>query len=184
VVVLDEAQAIKNFDSQTARAAFDLKGTSALRSAELLWKTARRALERDELRQPGLLGSVGDFRERYVAPISNGHSEAADRLRAKIRPFVLRRTKSEVLPELPPRTDCVINVELDESEREVYDAVRAATRQSVVDKLAQHGGAGVLAALEALLRLRQAACIQPSSPVSAQTPLQRSFVLSRRSRSP
>jgi len=159
VVVLDEAQAIKNFDSQTARAAFDLKGTFRVALSgtpvenrlEELWSVMNFA-------NPGLLGSVGDFRERYVAPISNGHSEAADRLRAKIRPFVLRRTKSEVLPELPPRTDCVINVELDESEREVYDAVRAATRQSVVDKLAQHGGAGVLAALEALLRLRQAAC--------------------------
>jgi SNF2 family DNA or RNA helicase len=74
----------------------------------------------------------------------------------KIRPFVLRRVKREVLPELPPRTDQVLRVELDERERAVYDAVRAATKKDVAEKLQQ--GGGVLAALEALLRLRQASC--------------------------
>jgi SNF2 family DNA or RNA helicase len=64
--------------------------------------------------------------------------------------------KREVLPELPPRTDAVLHVELDEAERSVYDAVRVATRQVLTKKLAE--GGGVLAALEALLRLRQAAC--------------------------
>ncbi|MGA2451554.1 MAG: DEAD/DEAH box helicase [Polyangiaceae bacterium] len=159
VVVLDEAQAIKNFDSQTARAAFELRGafrvalsgTPVENRLEELWSVMHFA-------NPGLLGGVSDFRERYVGPIASGQAEAAERLRAKIRPFVLRRTKAEVLPELPPRTDCVLHVELDESERQVYDAVRAATKQSVIDKLAQGGGAGALAALEALLRLRQAAC--------------------------
>jgi SNF2 family DNA or RNA helicase len=64
-----------------------------------------------------------------------------------------------VLSELPSRTDTVLHVELDEAERSVYDAVRVATRKSVAEKLAQPGGGGgVLAALEALLRLRQAAC--------------------------
>jgi SNF2 family DNA or RNA helicase len=61
-----------------------------------------------------------------------------------------------VLPELPPRTDAVLHVELDETERSVYDAVRVATKQVLTKKLAE--GGGVLAALEALLRLRQAAC--------------------------
>jgi superfamily II DNA or RNA helicase len=159
VIVLDEAQAIKNFDSQTARAAFELRGTFRVALSgtpvenrlEELWSLMNFA-------NPGLLGGVSDFRERYVGPIGSGQAEAAERLRAKIRPFILRRTKAEVLPELPPRTDCVLHVELDEGERQVYDAVRAATKQSVIDKLAQSGGAGVLAALEALLRLRQASC--------------------------
>jgi SNF2 family DNA or RNA helicase len=78
------------------------------------------------------------------------------RLRAKIRPFVLRRTKGDVLPDLPPRMDHVLHVALDDEERAVYDAVRIATKKDVAEKLAQ--GGGVLAALEALLRLRQAAC--------------------------
>jgi SNF2 family DNA or RNA helicase len=99
---------------------------------------------------------VSDFQERYANPIASGNPEAAARLRAKIRPFVLRRTKGEVLPELPLRTDAVLHVELDEAERSVYDAVRVATKKSVAEKL--EGGGGVLAALEALLRLRQAAC--------------------------
>jgi superfamily II DNA or RNA helicase len=157
IVILDEGQAIKNLGSQTARAAFGLKGkfrlllsgTPVENRLEELWSAMHFA-------NPGLLGGVSDFQERYATPISNGAPEAAARLRAKIRPFLLRRTKREVLPELPPRTDMVLHVELDETERSVYDAVRVATKKSVAEKLAQ--GGGVLAALEALLRLRQAAC--------------------------
>ncbi|MGH7271815.1 MAG: DEAD/DEAH box helicase, partial [Polyangiaceae bacterium] len=157
VVVLDEAQAIKNLGSQTARAAFELKGkfrialsgTPVENRLEELWSEMHFA-------NPGLLGGARDFQERYSGPIASGDPEAAKRLRAKIRPFILRRTKREVIPELPPRTDAVLYVELDEVERSVYDAVRVATRQAVAAKIA--AGGGVLAALEALLRLRQAAC--------------------------
>jgi superfamily II DNA or RNA helicase len=159
IVVLDEGQAIKNLGSQTARAAFELRGkfrvllsgTPVENRLEELWSAMHFA-------NPGLLGGVSDFQERYASPIASGNPEAAARLRAKIRPFVLRRTKGEVLRELPSRTDTVLHVELDEAERSVYDAVRVATRKSVAEKLAQPGGGGVLAALEALLRLRQAAC--------------------------
>ena len=156
-IVLDEAQAIKNATSQTARAAFELRGkfhialsgTPVENRLEELWSIMRFA-------NPGLLGGRSDFQERYSGPIGSGDTSAAARLRAKIRPFVLRRMKREVLPELPPRTDVVLHVELDEAERSVYDAVRVATKKSVTEKLAQ--GGGVLAVLEALLRLRQAAC--------------------------
>jgi superfamily II DNA or RNA helicase len=156
-VVLDEAQAIKNPSSQTARAAFALRGafrvalsgTPVENRLEELWSVMNFANQ-------GLLGGLSDFQERYVSPIASGNADAAARMRARIRPFVLRRTKRDVLPELPPRTDAVLHVELDEAERGVYDAVRAATRKDIADRLAK--GAGVLAALEALLRLRQAAC--------------------------
>jgi superfamily II DNA or RNA helicase len=157
VVVLDEAQAIKNLGSQTARAAFELRGrfrvalsgTPVENRLEELWSAMHFA-------NPGLLGGASDFQERYAGPIESGDAGAASRLRAKIRPFILRRTKREVVPELPPLTEMVIHVELDEVERSIYDAVRVATKQEVADRMA-HGG-GVLAALEALLRLRQAAC--------------------------
>jgi SNF2 family DNA or RNA helicase len=69
---------------------------------------------------------------------------------------VLRRTKAQVAPELPPRSEAVMLCELGETEREIYDAVRAATKRQVVQQL--EAGGNVLAALEALLRLRQAAC--------------------------
>lgn len=156
-VVLDEAQAIKNESSQTTRAAFDLRasfrvalsGTPVENRLEELWSVMRFA-------NPGLLGGLSSFQDRYATPIASGDADAARRLRAKIRPVVLRRMKRDVLPELPPRTDSVLHIELEDDERVVYDAVRAAARKEVADKLA--AGAGVLAALEALLRLRQAAC--------------------------
>jgi superfamily II DNA or RNA helicase len=155
-VVLDEAQAIKNESSQTARSAFELKGefklalsgTPVENRLEELWSVMAFA-------NPGLLGGRTSFHDRYVTPIADGNPEAAARLRAKIRPVVLRRMKRDVLPELPPRTDAVLHVELEDSERVVYDAVRAATRKELAEKMA---AGGVLAALEALLRLRQASC--------------------------
>jgi SNF2 family DNA or RNA helicase len=85
-----------------------------------------------------------------------GRADAAAALRARIKPFLLRRRKQEVARELPPRTEVVLRCSLDARERAVYDAVRAATEKEVVAALAS--GGGVLAALEALLRLRQAAC--------------------------
>ncbi|MDB4944658.1 MAG: hypothetical protein JWP97_4192 [Labilithrix sp.] len=159
IVVLDEAQAIKNESSQTARASFQLRGkfrvalsgTPVENRLEELWSIMHFA-------NPGLLGGRSVFQERYNGPIASGEPDAAKRLRAKIRPFVLRRMKREVLPELPPRTEAVLHVELDETERGVYDAVRVATKKDVTEKLAKGGSGSVLAALEALLRLRQAAC--------------------------
>jgi superfamily II DNA or RNA helicase len=155
--VLDEAQAIKNPDSQVARAAYQLQaefrvaltGTPVENSLEDLW-SQMHFLNR------GLLGGRSDFGEHYVKPISSAEQQAAERLRERIRPFVLRRLKSEVARELPPRTDLVLHCELDADERRVYDAVRAATQEQVVARLG--GGADVMAMLEALLRLRQAAC--------------------------
>jgi superfamily II DNA or RNA helicase len=156
-LVLDEAQAIKNPDSQVARAAFRMQadfrvaltGTPVENRLEELWSQFQ-VLNR------GLLGARKDFDGRYARPIGNGEPDAAARLRDRIRPFVLRRLKRDVATELPPRTDVVLRAELSVSERAVYDAVRAATRKEVVEKLSQ--GTGVLQALEALLRLRQAAC--------------------------
>jgi superfamily II DNA or RNA helicase len=156
-VVLDEAQAIKNESSQTARAAFTLRGrfrvavsgTPVENRLEELWSVMHFA-------NPGLLGGRSDFQERYGAPIAAGDPRAAARLRSKIRPFVLRRMKRDVLPELPPRTDQVLSIELDDRERAVYDAVRVATKADLAERLGR--GEGVLAALEALLRLRQASC--------------------------
>jgi superfamily II DNA or RNA helicase len=170
VVVLDESQAIKNPDSQVARAAYGLKagwkitlsGTPVENRLDELWSQLH-------FTNPGLLGGRADFRDRWAQPIADGDSGAARRLRERIRPFVLRRMKRDVAPELPPRTEAVLHVELDERERELYDAIRAATQREVVALLA--AGGGVMAALEALLRLRQAAChasLVPGQPKPAE----------------
>ncbi len=156
-VALDEAQAIKNPDSQVARAAFrldagfrlTLTGTPVENRLDDLWSQLH-------FLNPGLLGGRPDFKEAYVDPIAAGDAVAALRLRERVRPFVLRRLKRDVAPELPPRTDLVLHCELSAYERDVYDALRAATRKEVVAQL--QGGGSVIAALEALLRLRQAAC--------------------------
>ncbi|QDE67417.1 helicase [Myxococcus xanthus] len=156
-VVLDEAQAIKNPDSQVARAAYGLQadfklalsGTPIENRLEELWSLMH-------FTNQGLLGGRKDFEERWARPVADNHKGAAERLRARIRPFILRRLKRDVAPELPPRTDAVRHVTLTERERAVYDAVYAATREEVVSQL--EAGGSVLKALEALLRLRQAAC--------------------------
>lgn len=156
-LVLDESQSIKNADSQAARAAFRLRGRFRValtgtpvenRLAEL-WSQLH-------FTNPGLLGDRRAFEERYGRPIAEGDIGAAVRLRQRIAPFVLRRAKAEVAPELPPRTDLVLHAELSESERALYDALRATTRKEVLEKLTS--GAPIFQALEALLRLRQAAC--------------------------
>ncbi|NRD48213.1 DEAD/DEAH box helicase, partial [Corallococcus exiguus] len=156
-VVLDEAQAIKNPDSQVARAAYELdagfrialSGTPIENRLEELWSLMH-------FTNRGLLGGRKAFEERWSRPVSENQKGAAEALRARIRPFVLRRLKRDVAPELPPRTEAVRHVTLTEQERAVYDAVHAATREEVVSQLEE--GGSVLKALEALLRLRQAAC--------------------------
>ena len=156
-VVLDEAQNIKNPDSQVAQAAFGLRarfrltlsGTPIENRLEELWSQFH-FLNR------GLLGGRQDFQERYAQPVAAGEEEAAERLRERIRPFILRRSKGEVAPELPPRTERILHCELSDAERLVYDTVRAAALSDVVARL--EAGGNVMAAFEALLRLRQASC--------------------------
>jgi superfamily II DNA or RNA helicase len=156
-VVLDEAQRVKNPDSQVATAAFrldaafrvTLSGTPVENRLDELWSQFHFI-------NRGLLGGRGHFQDTYAGPIAIGDVDAAARLRERIRPFILRRLKREVAQELPPRTEMVLRCELSEPEREIYDTIRAATLKEVVQRL--HGGGNVMAALEALLRLRQAAC--------------------------
>ncbi|MFT7624948.1 MAG: SNF2 family DNA or RNA helicase, partial [Myxococcota bacterium] len=156
-VVLDEAQYIKNPDSKVARAAYRLRGrfkltltgTPVENRLDELWSQVHFA-------NPGLLGDRKDFQERYAKPIAEGTPGVAKHLRERLRPFLLRRLKRDVAPELPARTDLVLRCELTEAERTVYEGIRLATREEVVSRLRQ--GGGVLQALEALLRLRQAAC--------------------------
>jgi SNF2 family DNA or RNA helicase len=156
-VVIDEAQAIKNPDSQLARAAYglpgkfrmSLTGTPIENRLDDLWSQFH-FLNR------GYLGGLADFRERYIRPIEEGEEDVLERLRTRIGPFFLRRLKGEVAPELPPRTEMTLHCELSESERELYEAIRLAIRKDVLTKL--EAGGSPLVALEVLLRLRQAAC--------------------------
>ena len=104
---------------------------------------------------PGLLAGRKDFDERYAQPISRADTGVAKHLRERIRPFILRRLKREVAPELPPRTEQILRCQLSGAEREVYNTVRVATQAKLMERA---GAPNVMAALEALLRLRQASC--------------------------
>jgi len=156
-VVLDEAQMIKNPESQIARAAlkldakarFALTGTPVENRLDELWSQLH-------FLNPGLLGGRTQFRDRYSRPIAEGDQDVAARLRQRIRPFLLRRLKKDVAPDLPPLSEVVLDCELSTEERAVYDSIRAATVREVVERL--RAGGNIMAALEALLRLRQAAC--------------------------
>jgi SNF2 family DNA or RNA helicase len=156
-IVLDEAQTIKNVASQVTEAAFALHadyrlaltGTPIENRLEELWSEMQFV-------NPGVLGSLSSFRRRFVEPIMAGETSIAERLRRRVRPFVLRRLKSEVAPELPPRTEDVLWVELAAYERELYDAILSDSRRTVLPGLL--GSSGVFEVLEALLRLRQSAC--------------------------
>ena len=156
-LVLDEAQAIKEPTTATATAAFTLpakwrvalSGTPVENRLLELWSLAH-------FLNPGLLGGRKEFLTRYARPLEAGHARAAVELQAKLRPFVLRRRKSEVATELPPRTELVLRCTLDPQERTVYDSLRLAAHADLVALLAR--GANTLEALELLLRLRQAAC--------------------------
>ena len=158
IVVLDEAQAIKNPKSHTALAAFKIQskfrltltGTPIENRLTELWSQMHFLC-------PGLLGGYSDFVKQYEQAIIMGNTDAAKRLRQKIKPFILRRIKKDVVPELPPRSNQILYCHLGTEEKNIYDAVRAATQENIVRQL-QEGTLNVMNALEALLRLRQAAC--------------------------
>jgi superfamily II DNA or RNA helicase len=161
LVILDEAQHIKNRGSQNARAAKVLRaphrliltGTPLENSILDLWSLYDFLL-------PGYLGTASEFRERYETPLTRGpEPRTMERLRHRLRPFFLRRTKEEVLPELPPKLEHVTLCELSDEQREVYRAVLAQGRRDVFDRAGKAGaGRDRIAILTTLLRLRQVSC--------------------------
>jgi hypothetical protein len=156
-VVLDEAQTIRNPMSQVAQAAFNLtsihsislSGTPIENSVDDLWSQFH-FLNR------GLLGSYREFQDTYGAAIRAGDISVARTVHKRVAPFILRRLKRTVAKELPPKTEVVLECELDEAERSAYEAVLAGTKSEVLRLLDQ--GEGVFSILEVLLRLRQACC--------------------------
>ncbi len=154
-IVLDEAQAIKNSAAQRTAAAMDLRGafkmvttgTPLENNVGELWTLFR-------FLNPGLLGSREHFDTRFATPVTRGDDRPAGaRLARLLRPFVLRRTKAQVLPELPARTDVDLRVRLSTEEAALYEAIRREALEGL-----EGDGVTVTSVLAALMRLRRACC--------------------------
>jgi SNF2 family DNA or RNA helicase len=160
-VVLDEAQHIKNRQTQNAQAVkairarnrFVLTGTPIENSVLDLWSIF-------DFLMPGYLGSATDFKERYEAPIARENNpEAKSRLARRIRPFLLRRLKTEVAKDLPEKIEQVSFCELTAEQHEVYQQLLESSRQEISNAVGQQGlQKSRMIILTALLRLRQVCC--------------------------
>lgn len=159
-LVLDEAQALKNAAAKRSQAAqalqagftLALSGTPVENRLAELWAVMRVC-------NPGLLGSAPRFNERFATPIERDADRDAQRLlRRLIAPFVLRRTKAQVLDDLPPRTELALSVQPDDAERAHYEALRRQALAAAQRSLAEGGGQAQIGVLAQLMRLRRAAC--------------------------
>ncbi len=160
--VLDEAQAIKNAATRRAKAAsridagfrVALTGTPIENRLGELWSIMGFA-------NPGLLGSAEQFTQRFAGPIErDGDAQASRRLRRLVAPFLLRRTKGEVLTDLPPRTEIVHDVVPGKRERALLEVLRQQAEDSVNRVIGDSAARGQaqIHLLAALTKLRRAAC--------------------------
>ena len=160
-LVLDEAQHIKNHQTQNSQAVKAVKadyrvvltGTPMENSVLDLWSIL-------DFLMPGYLGSATDFKERYEQPITRDKDEAVQaRLGRRLRPFILRRLKTEVAKDLPAKLEQISYCELTDDQLEIYKQVLAVSRKEVMDAVGANGVAkSKMIVLNALLRLRQICC--------------------------
>jgi superfamily II DNA or RNA helicase len=158
-VILDEAQAIKNSTTASAKAVRLLRGQHRLAlSGTPIENHVGELWSLFEFLNPGLLGTARAFRTATGAQARAEREDLALVTQA-VRPLILRRTKAQVEPELPARTEQTIHCELDAPQRRFYDELRAHYRATLLARVARSGLAkSKMQVLEALLRLRQAAC--------------------------
>ncbi|WP_321474954.1 DEAD/DEAH box helicase [uncultured Paludibaculum sp.] len=158
-VVLDEAQAIKNASTASAKAARLLKGRHRLAlSGTPIENHLGELWSLFEFLNPGMLGEAKVL--QMAGGLARNPSDEARRLLSQaLRPFILRRTKKQVAQELPDKTEQTVYCELEPAQRKQYEELRAHYRESLLQRVAARGlGRSKMHVLEALLRLRQAAC--------------------------
>jgi superfamily II DNA or RNA helicase len=158
-VILDEAQAIKNVTTASAKAArllrgrhrLALSGTPVENHIGELWSLF-------DFLNPGMLGTAAVF-QGAGATRPRGDREDLALVARAVRPFILRRTKQQVAPELPERSEQTIHCELEGAQRKLYDDLRDHYRRTLLSHVDRYGlNRSKIQVLEALLRLRQAAC--------------------------
>lgn len=165
LVVLDEAQYIKNASARTAQAARNLSATRRLcltgtpveNRLQDIWSLFEFLL-------PGFLGDEATFKQRIAAPLTDDPEDAfatilRDRLRRRLAPFVLRRLKEDVLPDLPAKTEVVHAVAMTPHQSDLYFQMRREARDHIRESVEAHGlGGARMQILTRLLRLRQICC--------------------------
>ncbi len=161
LVVLDEAQNIRNASTQAAQVAAGLDtrhrlcltGTPLENHLGELWSLFHFLM-------PGFLGSAARFKETFRTPIEkHGDAERLDQLRRRVTPFLLRRGKSEVADELPAKQESTVRIALGGAQADLYETIRLATEKAVRDALTDKGLAkSQIQILDALLKLRQVCC--------------------------
>ena len=159
-IILDEAQAIKNHDAARTQAAMKLQGdfrvimtgTPVENHLGELWSLF-------QFINPGFLGSRKSFDDRFAIPVTlESGNETKQHLRQMVRPFILRRTKSAVLEELPPKTEIQLEVELSKEEAALYETIRTTAIKNLEKAKDENLGAKHLRILAELMRLRRACC--------------------------
>lgn len=161
LLILDEAQMVKNASSRAAGALRRLEsrhrlcvtGTPLENHLGELWAHF-------DLLMPGFLGDARSFARQWRKPIEeNGETLRAQLLAQRVRPFILRRRKQDVATELPPKTEVIRRVQLEGQQRALYESVRLAADEQVRRVLQRKSFAGAqIAILDALLKLRQVCC--------------------------
>ena len=161
LLILDEAQTVKNAGSRAAHAVRRLQarhrlcltGTPLENHLGELWTQF-------DFLMPGFLGDARSFTRLWRRPIEgNGETLRAQLLAQRVRPFILRRRKEDVATELPPKIEAIRRVQLQGRQRDLYESVRVAADEQVRRVLARKGFAGgQIAILDALLKLRQVCC--------------------------
>jgi SNF2 family DNA or RNA helicase len=161
LLILDEAQAIKNprsllnraVKSLTAEHRLCLSGTPIENNLDELWSLF-------EFINPGFLGDAEQFRVRFRHAIErDGDMDQAQALRGQVAPFILRRMKESVARDLPPKTELVRHVELLEDQRELYESIRISAHADVRRAVKKSGlTASTITILDALMKLRQVCC--------------------------
>jgi SNF2 family DNA or RNA helicase len=159
-VVLDEAQAIKNTGTKRSQSAMRIEadfkvittGTPIENNLSELWNLFRFI-------NPGLLGSLESFQTRFATPVErDGEESAREQLKRLISPFVLRRTKSEVLKELPERTEVSLSLELSAEEAALYEAQRREILREVEEEQGEDREPNRMRVLAGIMKLRRMCC--------------------------
>ena len=161
LLILDEAQTVKNAASRSADAVRRVRARHRLcMTGTPLENHLGELWAQFDFLMPGFLGDARSFKRQWRDPIEQaGETLRARLLAARVRPFILRRRKDEVATELPPRTEIIRRVRLEGRQRELYESVRVAADHQVRRVLARQGfGNALISVLDALLKLRQVCC--------------------------